>query len=174
MKFTATISRFGESEVYWTSIIIIPENVYQEMIVLSPNKRIVCTINDYYTFHCAMIPKKPFHFIMLSKDKMTVLKLEINDEIKVEIVPDKSEYGLDISEELQEVLLSDDEGKLLFEKLTLGKQRSLIYLINKTKNSQSRINKSFVVVDHLKRNKGTLDLKLLNDDFKNFNSKNAL
>jgi hypothetical protein len=174
MKFTATISRFGESEVYWTSIIIIPENVYQEMILLSPNKRIVCTINDSYTFHCAMIPKNPFHFIMLSKDKMATLKLGINNEIKVEIVPDKSEYGLDISEELQEVLSSDPDGKILFEKLTPGKQRSLIYLINKTKNSQSRINKSFVIVDHLKRNKGTLDLKLLSEDFKSFNSKNAL
>jgi Domain of unknown function (DUF1905) len=174
MKFTATISRFEESEVYWTSIIIIPEKICQEMIQLSPSKRVICTINKNHTFHCAMIPKKPFHFIMLNKERIALLKLTINDEILVELVPDLSEYGIDISEELQEVLLSDDEGKFLFEKLTSGKQRSLIYLINKIKNSQSRINKSFVILDHLKRNKGTLDLKLLSEDFKNFNSKSSL
>jgi hypothetical protein len=62
MNFTATISRFEGSEVFWTSIIIIPEKIYEEMILLAPNKRIICTINNTLTFHCAMIPKKTFHF----------------------------------------------------------------------------------------------------------------
>ena len=70
MKFTATISRFEGSEVFWTSIIIIPDEVYQKMILLTPKKRIICTINNLYTFHCAMIPKNPFHYIMLSKEKI--------------------------------------------------------------------------------------------------------
>lgn len=62
MKFTANISRFEESKVFWTSIIIIPETIYQEMVKISTNKRIICTINDSLTFPCAMIPKKPFHY----------------------------------------------------------------------------------------------------------------
>lgn len=174
MKFTANISRIEASDLFWTSIIIIPNEIYNKMILLSPNKRIVCTINKTYTFHCAMIPKNPFHYIMINKDRISTLNLKINDEISVEIIADKSEYGIDISEEFQEVLLSDDEGKIWFEKLTPGKQRSLIYLINKIKNPQTRINKSFVILEHLKRNKGILDNKLLNDDFKNFNYKNTL
>ena len=174
MKFTATISRFEGSEVYWTSIIIIPNEIFQKMILLSPNKRIICTINNSYTFHCAMIPKNPFHYIMLSKEKIKELKLNINDEILVEIIADKSEYGIDLSEEFQEVLNSDENGKILFKKLTPGKQRSLIYLMNKTKNTTLKIEKCFVILEHLKRNKGTLDLELLNQDFKNYRNQQKL
>ncbi|WP_395043882.1 hypothetical protein [Flavobacterium sp.] len=174
MKFTATISRFGESEVFWTSIIIIPDEIYQKMILLSPKKRIVCTLNNSYTFHCAMIPKNPFHYIMLSKEKIKELKLNINDEISVEIIADKSEYGIDVSDEFQEVLDCDEIGEILFKKLTPGKQRSLIYLMNKTKNSNLKIEKCFVILEHLKRNKGILDLELLNQDFKNYRNKQKL
>ena len=174
MKFTAPISRFEGSEVFWTSIIITPDKVYQKMILLSPKKRIICTINNLYTFHCAMIPKNPFHYIMLSKEKIVALKLNINVEISIEINPDKSQYGIDISEEFQEVLDSDENGKILFEKLTPGKQRSLIYLMNKTKNVTLKIEKSFVILEHLKRNKGTLDLELLNEDFRNYRNQQKI
>ena len=174
MKFTANISRFEESKVYWTSIIIVPEIIYQEMIKLAPDKRIICTLNNMHTFHCAMIPKKPFHYIMVSKERIDLLKISINDEILVEIVPDKSEFGIEICEELQEVLATDYEGNLLFEKLTAGAKRSLIYLISKTKNPQIRIEKSFVLVTHLKRNKGKFDFKLFNEDYKNFKDKKVL
>lgn len=173
MKFTANIARFEESEVFWTSIIYIPDAVFQKMKLLSPNKRIICTINKTLTFHCAMIPKKPFHYIMLSKEKIATLKLKIHDEISVEIVPDKSEFGMEICEELQEVIASDIDGNFWFEKLTAGKKRSLIYLISKIKNPQIRIDKSFVLIDHLKRNKGKIDFIAFNEDYKNFKDKNS-
>jgi hypothetical protein len=173
MKFTANVSRFEENAIFWTSIIIIPDTIYQEMIQLSPNKRIICTLNNTLSFHCAMIPKKPFHYIMLSKEKIKILNLSINDEIAVEIIPDKSEFGMSISEEMQEVLNSDFDGNTWFEKLTAGKQRSLIYLISKTKNSQLKIEKTFVLMEHLKRNKGKFDFRIFNEDCNNFKSKNA-
>ena len=172
MKFTANISRFEESEVFWTSIIIIPEEIYVEMIKISPDKRIICTINNSHTFHCAMIPKKPFHYIMLNKDRIKVLKINTDDEISVEIVPDMSEFGMEICEELQEVLASDFDGNLLFQKLTPGKKRSIFYMLSKTKNSQLKIEKSFVFVEHLKRNKGKFDFQTYQEDCKNFRDKN--
>lgn len=174
MKFTATISRFEESDVFWTSIIIIPEDVFTEMIKHTTEKRTICTINNSLTFHCAMILKKPFHYIMLSKEKIKALKLDIHNEISVEIVPDTSEFGMEICDELQEVLFSDPDGNLLFEKLTSGRKRSILYMISKTKNPQLKIEKSFVVLEHLKRNKGKFDLLLFNEDYKNFRDKNAL
>ncbi|WP_310555292.1 YdeI/OmpD-associated family protein [Flavobacterium sp.] len=174
MKFTANISRFEESKVFWTSIIIIPDAVYKEMIKISPDKRIICTINNSITFHCAMIPKKPFHYIMLSKDKIKTLKLNVNDIISVEIVADTSEFGMEICEELQEVLASDDEGNLWFQKLTPGKKRSLLYMLSKTKNSQLKIKKSFVFIEHLKRNKGEFDPIIYQEEYKNFRDKNSI
>ena len=174
MKFTANISRFEESEIFWTSIIIIPDDVFLEMIKHTTDKRIICTINNSLTFHCGMIPKKPFHYIMLSKEKIKVLKLDINDEISVEIVPDTSEFGMELSDELQEVLFSDPEGNLMFEKLTSGKKRSILYMMSKTKNPEIRIQKAFVLMEHLKRNKGKFDLLFFNEDYKNFRDKNKL
>ena len=174
MKFTAKSARFEASEVYWTSIIIIPDEIYNKMILLAPNKRIICTINNKFTFHCGMIPKNPFHYIMLSKEKIKELKLNLDEEFLVEIIPDKSEFGIDISDEFQEVLDSDEIGKKWFAKLTPGKQRSLIYLMNKTKNTNLKIEKCFVILEHLKKNKGTLDFELLNQDFKEYRNQQKL
>ncbi len=173
MKFTANISRFEESEIYWTSIIIIPNEIYLEMIKIAPNKRIICTINKSLTFHCGMLPKGTYRYIMLSKDKIKLLNLEINDEISVEIEPDTSEYGMNVCEELQEVLFSDPNGNSLFEKLTSGKKRSIIYLISKVKNPELRIEKSFVLVEHLKRNKGKFEPILFQEDCRNFREKTS-
>lgn len=173
MKFIANISRFEDSAVFWTSIIIIPNEIFLEMIQLVPNKRILCAINNNLKFHCGMLPKKTFHYIMLSKEKMKILNLKINDEIQVEIFPDTSTFGMDICEQLQEVLMSDIEGKILFEQLTSGKKRSIIYLISKTKNAQLRIEKSFVLVEHLKRNKGKVDFRMYQGDWKIFKEKNT-
>ena len=173
MKFTANISRFEESEVFWTSIIIIPDEIFLEMMQLAPDKRIICCINNSISFHCGMLPKNTFHYIILSKEKIKLLNLKINDEISVIIVPDKSEFGMEMSEELQEVLFADPDGRLLFDKLTSGRKRSIIYLISKTKNSQLRIEKSFVFLEHLKRNKGKIDFKIYQDDCKKFRSENS-
>ncbi len=173
MNFTANISRFEGSEIFWTSIIIIPNEIYQEMIVLAPNKRIICTINNDLTFHCAMIPKKTFHYIMLGRDKIKTLKLDPNEEFLVEIIPDTSELGFEICEELQEVLFSDPDGNSLFEKLTPGRKRSFLVFISKTKNSQLKIEKCFVFLEHLKRNKGKFDPIVYQEDCRKFRAQNS-
>ncbi len=72
-----------------------------------------------------MLPKSTFHYIMLNKDRISELNLKINDEISVEIIPDKSEFSFEMCEELQEVLFSDLEGNVLFQKLTSGKKEAL-------------------------------------------------
>ena len=121
-----------------------------------------------------MLSKVTFYFVLLNKETCKKYNYQENDQVGVEIIPDKTKYGMPISEEFQEVLFSDPEGEKWFEKLTDGKKRSLIYLINKTKNPQLKIEKCFVVLEHLKRNKGTLDIELLNQDFKNSSANKKL
>ncbi len=173
MKFKANISRIEDAEIHWTSIIIIPDEVSSEMIKIAPNKRLICTLNNTLTFRCAMMPRKGYHFMMLGKDKIKALNLDPNEEFLVELVPDESEFGADISEEFLEVLESDSDGKLLFDKLTPGRKRSIIYLISKTKSSQLKIEKAFVFLEHLKRNKGIFDPVLYQEDCKEFRLKNS-
>jgi Domain of unknown function (DUF1905) len=173
MKFTGFLSVFDANSLSWEKHIPIPDEIFSAMIKIATDKRIVCTINNSLSFHCAMMPKGTFHYILVNNETCKKLKLNINDEVSVEIVKDDSKYGINISEELEEVLFSDPEGSLLFHRLTSGKQRSLIHIINKVKNSQTKIEKSFVVLEHLKRQKGVLDFKKLNDDFKEFTQKNT-
>lgn len=119
-----------------------------------------------------MLHKKPYHYIMLSRERIKTLNIDINDEFLVEIVPDISEFGMEMSEELKEVLYSDPEGKILFDQITSGKKRSIIYLISKTKNPQLQIEKSSVFLEHLKRNKGKFDPIIFQDDYRKFRENN--
>lgn len=174
MKFTGFLSVFDESSLSWEKHIPIPDTIFTEMLKIADDKRIICTLNNTLSFHCAMMPKGSFHYILVNNETFKKLKLQVNDEVSVEITKDDSKYGINISEELEEVLFSDPDGSALFHQLTPGKQRSLIHIINKFKSSQLRIEKSFVVLEHLKRQKGVLDFKKLNADFKEFREKNAI
>ena len=167
MKFSGIINHFEKNALAWHIHIPIPADIFQKMLIDSPNKRIICNLNNSHVFHCAMLPKGVFHYILLNTEICKKLQLKPNDTVMVEIEADKTKYGINISEEMLAVLDSDDVGKILFEKLSPGILRSTIYLLNKVKNPQSRIEKTFVVLDHLKRNKGVLNFKILNEDFKN-------
>ncbi|HLP63305.1 DUF1905 domain-containing protein [Flavobacterium sp.] len=174
MKFTGFLSVFDSNSLSWEKHIPIPDAIFTKMLKFAPDKRVVCTLNNSLSYHCAMMPKGTFHYILVNNETCKKLKLQVNDKVEVEIIKDDSKYGMNISEELEEVLFSDPEGSLLFHQLTLGKQRSLIHIINKIKSSQTKIEKSFVVLEHLKRQKGELDFKKLNEDFKEFAQKNSI
>ena len=114
-----------------------------------------------------MLQKKTFHYILLNKEVCKKLNLHLNDDIEVELLKDESKYGMPLSEEMEEVFFSDPDGSDLFHQLTPGKQRMLIYVVNKYKSSQLRIKKAFVILEHLKNRNGALNFKGLNEDFKN-------
>ena len=171
MKFNGQICSFDSNALYWELHIPIPASVFQTLYCEGKDKRVICSLNSEYSFHCAMLPKVTFHYILLNKEICKKLNLHLNDAIKVALVKDESKYGMPLSEEMQEVFFSDPEGSELFHKLTPGKQRTLIHVINKYKSTQLRIEKSFVILDHLKNRKGVLDFKGLNKDFKNFKNR---
>ncbi len=93
----------------------------------------------------------------------------INGPIKATIIKDESEYGMPMPEEFGEVLDQDHEADKYFHSLTAGKQRSLIYIVSKVKNTDSRIRKSLAIADHITANRGSIDYKLLNEAFKEYN-----
>ena len=171
MKFKGILKAFEENGLGYGLHIVIPNDIFEKMLQLAPDKRIKCTLNNEMTVSRAMSPKGDINYILLNKDVLKKCKLEIGDEVSVELQPDVSKYGIDITEEMEEVLFSDPEGSDLFHKLTPGVQRSLIYIINKIKSSQLRIERSFVILEHLKKMKGKVDGKILQQDFKEFRNK---
>lgn len=127
----------------------------------------MCKINDYPPFHAGLQPDgNGNRFVMLNKQKMKSFKLNIGEEVVVDISKDKSKYGMEMPKEFAEVLATDPEGEAYFEALTDGKKRSLIYAVASVKNTDTRITKALIILDHLTANNGLLDNKALYEAFK--------
>ncbi len=125
-------------------------------------KRLVCTINQQFTWQGALIPKGGGqYYILLNAEIRKKQLLQLGSEITIDLKPDTSKYGMPMPEEMQELLHQDPEGDKLFHQLTLGKQRSLLHLIGKPKSSPKRLEKALIVLDHLKKQGGKLDYKIL-------------
>lgn len=166
MQFTALVSAFSAQENLWESHLPIPNNVYEAMKKIAPDKRVKCTLNHRIIHYCAMMPKGDFHYLLLNKELTKKLKLSLGDEVTVDIEKNDLEYGVPICEEFKEVLLSDVEGSEYFHHLTLGKQRSLIHVINKYKSSELRIRRGILILQHLIENHGKIDFKVVLERFK--------
>lgn len=160
-----------QDNALWNIHIPVPVDI-AESFLQQNIKRVVCTLNGKITFHCAIMSNgKEGFFIMLNKENRKKLKLNLGDEIDIVLEKDESKYGLPMPEEMEELLLMDEEGSEVFHQLTPGKQRSLLFLIGKPKNSETRLKKAVVIIDYLKMTGGKLDFKELNEAFKQANSR---
>lgn len=110
-------------------------------------------------FHAALIKHSSGTYRMsFSAAKQKELDVFANDFFTIQLFEDTSKYGVEMSEELNAVFLSDYEAFQIFEQLTPGRQRSIIYAIARYKNSQTRIDKALILTENLKR--GIVDPKL--------------
>ena len=104
--------------------------------------------------------------VSVNKGLRDALDLAIGDEVRVELVRDESDYGLPVPGELNELFRQDAHGKRLFHALTKGRQRTLLYIIGKPKDPQSRADRAVVVLRHLAANAGAIDYRRLAVDLK--------
>ena len=149
----------------WSYCFYVPDDIKEKYL---PKKRVVCIINDELSMHAGLMPAgNDRYFITINKENRIKLKVNEGDTITIEIDFDKSKYGIPMPEEMDELLKIDDEASNYFHKLTPGKQRSLLYLIGKSKSTDIRIKKALVVTEVLKKYKGKLDFKILNEAIKN-------
>ncbi len=164
MKFESILEDFNSA--LWGHHFIVPTEVAEKFID-GDNRRVLCTINGQHEYQCALMPdKKRGFFINVNKEIRTKLKIKVGDNCNLSLKKDNSKYGLPVPEEFIELLKQDPEGEKVFHSLTMGKQRSLIYIIAKPKRSETRLTKAVVIIDYLKENNGALDFKALNQAFK--------
>ena len=79
--------------------------------------------------------------------------LKFKDEVTVSLKKDESEFGMEVSEELKELLDQDAEGMRRFKMLPPGKQRYIIHYVNTVKSSQKRIDRAILLITNLKKTK---------------------
>jgi hypothetical protein len=167
MIFNTVLDKFQSSPL-WGLHFLVPDHI-AKLFIEGNDRRVICTINDTVTLHCALMPAKDIWFVMLNQQVVKKLNQAIGSTITIHIEKDNSEYGMPMPEELKEVLYQQPEADHYFHALTAGKQRSLIYIVSKVKNSESRIRKSLAIADHITVNKGEIDYKLLNEALKMYN-----
>jgi Bacteriocin-protection, YdeI or OmpD-Associated/Domain of unknown function (DUF1905) len=114
-------------------------------------KRVICRLNDSVDFHCALMPKKEGgYFINIGSTICKKQNLKLGDEINVSLKHDTTEYQFEMPEEFTEVLYQDPDAFTIFEGLTDGNKRSLIYLVTMVKSSEKRIERALKIVEKLK------------------------
>jgi hypothetical protein len=114
-------------------------------------KRVICRLNESLDFHCAFMPKKEGgYFINIGSTICKKLDLKIGDELSLIFKEDTTDYQFEMPEEFTEVLSQDPDACVIFEGLTDGNKRGLIYLITMVKSSEKRIERALKIVEKLK------------------------
>ncbi len=148
-----------ESEAFEVQVagmhgVLIPDKI-AEQFYNAGHKRIKVKAtfqNKSIEFHAALNRWKNGTFsIMFSKGKQKELDILPNDHFQLQFFEDTSKYGVEVPEEFEAVMLSDYDAYQIFESFTKGKQRGLIYMIDRSKSSQKRIDKTLVLCENLKR-----------------------
>ena len=103
------------------------------------------------SFHGAIQKRKGNYYMIFGKRYQKELGIFPNDYFQMQLFEDTSKYGVEMPEELDAVLLSDYEAFQIFESLSDGLKRGLIYTIIRYKNVQTRIDKSLILCENLKR-----------------------
>ncbi len=164
MKFNAPLKKLN-SAVYGHCVIV-PTEISTQLLKEN-GRRVYCTLNEVTQYQCALMPLgNETYFINITKALHKKLGVKEGSIIQVDLKADTSEYGLPMPEELQVLFDQDEEGKKVFHLLTIGKQRSLLHIIGKPKNSDLRLKKALSIINYLKMTGGKLDFKELNSAMK--------
>lgn len=165
---TTTLQRFDSR--LWGYHFPVPTAIANNFIE-GQNKRVICDVNGRHKIQCALMSGKEGFFILINKALVKKLGLVLNENVQLTLEKDHSEFGHEVPFSFEALLEQDLEGKHYFYQLTIGKQRTLIYLVSKVKNIDSQINKGMAILDHLKMVKGALDFKMLNQTIKEYNQR---
>jgi len=103
------------------------------------------------TFYGALQRRNGLYYMIFGKKNQKALGVYHNDYFELQLFEDTSRYGVEMPEELEAVLLSDNEASHIFESFTDGKKRGIIYMVLGFRKSQTRIDKSLLICENLKR-----------------------
>jgi Bacteriocin-protection, YdeI or OmpD-Associated/Domain of unknown function (DUF1905) len=117
----------------------------------SENRRAICIINGEVEFHCALMPKKEGgYYVNIGSANCKKLKIKTGSKIRATFSIDRSEYQFEMPEELNEVLDTDPAANKIFQSLTEGNQRGLMYLVAQVKSSNKRIERALKIAEKIK------------------------
>lgn len=167
MQFESQLQKTDAAIYYYN--ILVPDEVVAHFTTKDV-KRFICTLNNTERFHCALLHTGDGQrYIIINKELRKKLGLDVGTPVLAKLEEDTSEFGMEMPEELGELLRQDDEGNAHFRALTPGKQRNLIHIVASVKSPHIKLRRAFVINNHLKIHNGKLDFKQLNVELKEAN-----
>jgi Bacteriocin-protection, YdeI or OmpD-Associated/Domain of unknown function (DUF1905) len=129
---------------------VMVENHIVDAFAIKGSKRAICNIKNT-EFHCAFMPKKEGgFFINLGSKLCKELDLKVGSQVELVFKEDKTEFQFEMPEEFDEVLAQDPDADAVFQNLTDGNKRGLIYLVTLVKSSDKRIERALNIAEKLK------------------------
>ena len=102
--------------------------------------RMICTIDKKVSYRCGLNHLGDGNFYIIVAGKyLDHLKKSLDDKVDYKIEEDPDQLGVEMPEVLSVLLEQDADAKTIFEKLTDGKKRSLIYSFVKIKNIDRQV-----------------------------------
>jgi Bacteriocin-protection, YdeI or OmpD-Associated/Domain of unknown function (DUF1905) len=139
-----TIEKFDGGMHYF----LVPESIVKKF---EPSKRALCYINGI-EFHCAFMKKKEGgYFVNIGNSILKKIKLKKGSDCMATFKADTTSHQFEFPLEFEEVLATDTAAKKIFDALTIGNQRSLLYLVTKVKSVDKKIEKSLLIAEKIKR-----------------------
>lgn len=165
VKFIGSINT--SSQGLWINKLLVPDYIALNLKEKGLH-RFICQVKAE-SWSCSVLQSNGIFFIMLNQKRIKAFDLKDNEPIEVTLTEDKSIYGMDIPTTLSSMFNESPEAFNLFEKLSPGKQRTLIYLVAKVKSENSQQKKSKAIMHHLIEAEGKVDFKRLNELIKEYN-----
>ncbi|MEM8894786.1 MAG: YdeI/OmpD-associated family protein [Bacteroidota bacterium] len=117
--------------------------------------RLICGLDDWVSFRCGLNHLGDGNlYVIVATKQLDTLGKQLGDKVDFEITIDPDQLGVEMPEALQVLLDQDPALKQVFDKITNGKKRSLIYSINKVKDIDKQVKQ---IIDFL--NQESLKLK---------------
>lgn len=102
--------------------------------------RIICTLDETVSFRCGLNHLGDGNFFIIVATKhLEELEKVLGDEVNYKIEKDPDQLGVEMPEVLTVFLSQEPEYKVVFNKLTNGKKRSLIYTFIKIKDIDKQV-----------------------------------
>ena len=168
LAFQSKLSKFEKSPL-WKHYLEVPSEIIRQ--VPDSLKRFDVKVNNSIAWTTAIMKTKTFHFILLNDSRVKQLGLSIDSLVEIELTENTSKYGIEMPEQLQMELDQDEAVSTRFESLTPGNQRTIINIVIKVKNPESRTKKA-KAISHLlfEMTDNKVDYKRLNELIKFYNN----
>jgi hypothetical protein len=119
--------------------------------------RFICRIDNKISFQCGLnhLGEGNF-FIIISTKNLKLIERQLGDIIPYELMEDPNPLGIDLPDTFKILLEQDEELKKKFDKLTIGKKRSILVQISKTKDIDKQISRPVELINNpeFQRQKG--------------------